>query len=473
MTALVYLLIGIALLVAVVLPQAIARLPLSTPMVLLGLGVVIGLITPDELQWIDPRTETALIEHIAEVTVLVSLMGVGLALDRPFSWRDRSSWRRWAATWKLLLIAMPLCIAAVFGLGWGLLGLTPAAALLLGAALSPTDPVLASDVQVEGPSTEAAGAGDGDGQGGGTPAEQQDGKHQDGEHQDIDEKDEVRFALTSEAGLNDSLAFPFVHAAVMLAVAGSAGGWIFRWLGWELIGKVAIGLLVGIAVGALLGRVAFRAGPRPLRVAEYGDPLLAIAALALSYGAAEIIGGYGFLAVFCAAITLRSLERNAHYQAKMHGVIERLERLLTLAMLLILGFATARGLLAALDWRGVVVALALVLVIRPAAGLLALSMGRPAPADRDRLPDPLRRSVIRQERAAVAFFGVRGIGSIFYLAWALEEYPFGGAGWLWATVTFTIIVSVVLHGVLATPVMDRLERLRERGGQSCRGRRLA
>lgn len=464
MTALVYLLIGVALLAAVVLPQAIARLPLSTPMVLLGLGVGIGLVTPDQLQWIDPRTETALIEHVAEVTVLVSLMGVGLALDRPFSWRDRASWRRWTATWKLLLIAMPLCIAAVFGLGWGLLGLTPAAALLLGAALSPTDPVLASDVQVEGPSTTGDGTETPTAQG--DPAGQDDGD-------DIDEKDEVRFALTSEAGLNDSLAFPFVHAAVMLAVAGSAGGWIFRWLGWELIGKVALGLLVGVAVGALLGRVAFRARPRPLRVAEYGDPLLAIAALALSYGAAEIIGGYGFLAVFCAAVTMRSLERGDQYQAQMHGVIERLERLLTLAMLLIIGFATARGLLAALDWRGVVVALALVLVIRPAAGLLALAVGRPPRADRDRLPDQLRRKVIRQERAAVAFFGVRGIGSIFYLAWALEEHEFTDPNWLWSTVTFTIIVSVVLHGVLATPVMDRLERLRDRGGHACRGGRLA
>jgi NhaP-type Na+/H+ or K+/H+ antiporter len=114
-------------------------------------------------------------EHLTELAVLVALMGVGLALDRPLDLRSWRAWRRWGATWRLLLIAMPLCISGVALLGWGL-GLAPAAAVLLGAVLAPTDPVLASDVQVEGP----------------TPFGESD--------DEIDESDEVRFALTSRLG---------------------------------------------------------------------------------------------------------------------------------------------------------------------------------------------------------------------------------------------------------------------------------
>ncbi len=129
---------------------------------------------------------------------------------------------------------MPLCIAGVALLGWWA-GLAPAAALLLGAALAPTDPVLASDVQVAGPQT--------------------------GDHE-VDETDEVRFTLTSEAGLNDGLAFPFVYAAILLATEGAVSGWWAEWLGWYLIGKVVIGVLVGLVVGWALAQVAFRSRSR-------------------------------------------------------------------------------------------------------------------------------------------------------------------------------------------------------------------
>ena len=118
----------------------------------------------------------------------------------PLRWRDRGSWRAWSPAWRLLGIAMPLTIGAVALLAWGPLGVAAPAALLLGAALSPTDPVLASDVQVEGPTLE-------------------------GEADEIDEEDEVRFALTSEAGLNDGLAFPFVYAAIFLASVGPVSQW--------------------------------------------------------------------------------------------------------------------------------------------------------------------------------------------------------------------------------------------------------
>ena len=183
-----------------------------------------------------------------------------------------------------------------------------------------------------------------------------------------------------------------------------------------------------------------------------GEPLLALAALLTSYGAAELIGGYGFLSVFACAVRLRSSSRGHSYQRAMHGVVERLERLMTLLVLLVLGMAMTRGLLEHLDWRGIVVALALVLVIRPAAGYVALTMFA-----RDEREEG---GLDRGEIAAVAFFGVRGVGSIFYLGYAVTHEHVPDEPWLWSTVAFTIIVSVLLHGVTATPAMARLDARR-------------
>lgn len=430
---LVFLLGGVSLLLAVVLPTVLRRAALSAPLVLIGVGALIGLLPMQGASPFDPREHRAVIEHVAEVTVLIALMGVGLALDRPLSLRDRSGWRRWSSTWKLLGIAMPLTIGGVALLGWWGLGIAPAAALLLGAALAPTDPVLASDVQVEGPSV-------------------------DDDAEEIDEEDEVRFALTSEAGLNDGLAFPFVYAAVFLAGHGAVSGWGLRWLGWELVGKTVIGVAVGVALGWMLGRIAFRSRAQSLRVAETGEPLMALAALLLAYGTSEVAGGYGFLAVFACAMTIRSAERSHDYHALMHQVVERLERLLTLLVLLFLGIGLTHGLLSHLDWRGVVVGLALVFVIRPLSGLLALSVGG------DRMGRNRDLSLGRRERFATAFFGVRGVGSIYYLAYALGLAAFAEERWLWSTVAFTIVLSVIVHGVAVTPVMRALERRRETAG---------
>ena len=369
--------------------------------------------------------------------MLVALMGVGLALDRPLRWRSRESWRAWSPAWRLLGIAMPLTIGAVALLAWGPLGVAAPAALLLGAALAPTDPVLASDVQVEGPTLE-------------------------GDEEEIDEDDEVRFALTSEAGLNDGLAFPFVYAAIFLATLGPVSQWGAGWVAWELVGKVVVGVLVGVAVGWGMARLAFRSPARSLRLAEVGEPLLALAALLLAYGASEVVGGYGFLAVFACALTVRSVERDHDYHRHMHDVIARLETLLTLVVLLGLGFALTNGLLANLDWRGALVGVALVFVIRPVAGWLSFLGHRTQVGS---------RGLDHRERLVVAFFGVRGVGSIYYVAYGAGAAAFSEERWLWSTVGFTIALSVLVHGVLATPVMRRLDRARDDAGRNPGARR--
>ena len=465
---LIYLILGIALLLAAVLPGVLERYAVSAAMVLLVVGVVVGLLPLPEGLDLDPLAIRPQIDRITELAVLVALMGVGLAIDRPLRLRDRKSWARWSPTWRLLAIGMPITIAGVALLGWGL-GLAPAAALLLGATLAPTDPVLAGDVQVGGPRVgpaEPKAEGDGEGGDGGDSAGNAEG---DGDHgrpegvvdeeeaEAVDEEDDVRFALTSEAGLNDGLAFPFVGAALLLAAgtATSLGSWV-GWLAWDLVGKVAIAVVLGTALGWALGRVAFRSRQPTLRLAEQGEPLLAIAALVMAYGLVQVAHGYGFIGVFACGLTLRAAERGHEYHRSMHDVVQRLERLLTLIILLLLGMGLTNGLLGSLDWRGVLVALALVFLIRPVAGVVSLRL-------RPRSPD-LPGGLARKEALAAAFFGVRGVGSLYYLAYAAGHEYFPEERWLWSTVAFAIVVSVVVHGVLATPVMNYLEGRRERAG---------
>ncbi|MEO6019290.1 MAG: cation:proton antiporter [Knoellia sp.] len=430
----IYVALGLALFLAVILPPLLDRFRVNAPIVLVTLGLLLGMLPGFRDLDLDPVRHAKAVLHITEFTVLVSLMGVGLALDRPLSLRDPGSWRSWSPTWRLLGVAMPLCIAGVGLFAWGAFGVAAPAALLLGAALAPTDPVLASDVQVGGPN---------------------DADVQDPEIE-LDEEDEVRFALTSEAGLNDGLAFPFVHAAILLATVGGFSQWGAHWVAWEGIGKIVLGVAVGFVLGWGVARLAFTVRSEQVRFAATGEPLVAIAALLAAYGVAEVVGGYGFLAVFTCAMTIRSFERTKSYHHDMHEVIERLERLLTLVVLLLLGMALTNGLLANLDWKGVALSLALLLVIRPVAGLASFLGHR-----------HLRgvHGFDRRERVVAAFYGVRGIGSLFYLAYAGTHADFPEIRWLWSVIAFTVVVSVYLHGFTAPFAMawqERAEQSRRR-----------
>ncbi|MFG3421422.1 cation:proton antiporter [Micromonospora sp. NPDC049460] len=401
--------VGLGALLAGVLPRVLERRPLSMPIAFLGLGMLV-FVLPTGLPNPDPLAYPEIATHLPEIGVIVALMGAGLKIDRPLSWA------RWSSTWRLLAIAMPVCIAAVALLGWWWAGLVPAAALLLGAALAPTDPVLAADVQV-------------------------------GEPSDVeDSEDEVRFALTSEAGLNDGLAFPFVYAAIAIATTGLApADWLGRWLAVDVLWKVVAGVAGGWLIGWLLGKLFFRA-PSHLRLARHAEGFLALAATFLAYGLVEVVGGYGFLAVFVAARAIRAAERTHEFHSVLHAFAEQIERLLTVMLLLLFGGAVVGGLLAPLTWPAAAVGLALVFVVRPLVGRLSLlgAPGRPA------------------EHWVIALFGIRGVGSFFYLAYATAKTDFAQADLIWATVGLVVIVSVVVHGVAATPVMQLLDSRGER-----------
>jgi NhaP-type Na+/H+ or K+/H+ antiporter len=402
--SLVFAFAGLAALGGALFPRLAGHLPASPPMLFLALGFAVFSL-PLGLMAVDPIERSEVTEYLTEIGVIVSLMGAGLKLDRPLGWCT------WQPTVRLLAITMPLTIllTAVIG-GWGV-GLAPATALLLGAVLAPTDPVLASDVQVGPP--------------GGRP----------------DEEDDLRFALTSEAGLNDALAFPFTNAAVAIALVGTdPSAWLLDWFAVDVVYKLVVGMIGGILVGKLLGVIVFRT-PERLRLASRGEGFVALAGTFLAYGATEVVGGYGFLAVFVAAVVLRRSESDHDFHETLHDFAEQTEQLLMIALVVLLGGAVASGILAPLTWPAALTGLAVLFVVRPLTAWAAL----------------LRTATPKSERAAIAFFGIRGIGSIYYLAYALNAATFSQKDLLWALVAFTVVVSIVVHGSTSTLVTRRLD----------------
>lgn len=396
--------IGAGMLIALVawLPLALRRLPLSLPIICIALGAALFAFAPLDLRPM-PASHPRFTERFTEFVVIIALMGAGLKIDRIFQVP------RWQVTWRLLIITMPLCIGAIVVLGaWA--GLPWLTALLLGAALAPTDPVLAADVQVGPPRT--------------------------------GEEDEVRFGLTSEAGLNDGLAFPFVHLAIALAAFASTGKpWLVDWLTYNVLWEIGAGVVSGWLIGRAFGWLTFKI-PSESKLASTGDGLIAIAATFLSYGLTELIHCYGFLAVFVTALTLRHAHREHEFQREMHDVTEQVERLAMMILLLLFGGALVSGVLAPLTWIDVGLALAVLLVVRPVAGLIGLIGFKAA----------------RSEKLTLAFFGIRGVGSIYYVAYALNHADFPSADRLWAIVALVILLSIVLHGLTVTPIMRRLDR---------------
>ncbi|MBA3048236.1 cation:proton antiporter, partial [Brevundimonas sp.] len=256
------------------------------------------------------------------------------------------------------------------------------------------------------------------------------------------DEDEVRFGLTSEAGLNDALAFPFVHLAILAAAGGLAAGsgladWFTIKVGWKLLAGLGAGLLVGKLLGYLLFRS--RRG-----LSKLADGLIALAATLIAYSVTEMIHGYGFLAVFICALVIRGSERDHDFHQEMHDFSDQIERLLMMLLLVLFGGALANGLLSSLSWTDALIGVVVVFVVRPVAGLIAMTgSGQPW-----------------RERLLLAFLGIRGVGSVYYLAYGVNHGDFGDSERLWAVVGFIILLSIIVHGVTATPLLARLARRR-------------
>jgi NhaP-type Na+/H+ or K+/H+ antiporter len=393
--------LGLVFLSAAVLPRLLRNVLVSLPLVLIAFGALLGWLIMGRFV-ADPVVHGTWVERLAEMAVIISLMSAGLKLDRPIGLK------RWSSTWRLLIITMPICIVVLVVGGHWLLGLPLAAAVLLGAVLAPTDPVLASDVQVGPP-----------GEGG---------------------EDEARFALTSEAGLNDGLAFPFVNLALVIAATGLAGAGLGEWLLVDVLWKIGAGTLMGIAIGHFVSKLVFRFSGWD----AISDGFVAIALTFVAYAATELVHGYGFLAVFAAAVMFRRNERNKVDHKELHDFSEQVERMLMSVLLILFGMALVHGLLDPLGWKGMVLGLFFLLVARPVAGWLGLT-GTSTP---------------RKLRAVIAFYGIRGIGTFYYLAYGLNhaELADGTAREVWAVAAWVVLLSVLLHGTTATFVMQRVDK---------------
>ena len=436
-----FLIVGALLVVMALGESVLLRLPLSTSMLYLAVGFVLG---PGGVAfvYIDPLERAAVLERVTEVAVLISLFSAGLKLRVP--WSDR----RWIAPIRLATISMVVTVALVTGIGVLALGLPLGAAIVLGAVLAPTDPVLASDVQVESPT----------------------------------DRDRLRFSLTGEAGMNDGTAFPFVMLGLGLLGVHELGAWGWRWVAVDLVWAAVAGLGVGWGLGTLVGLLVLYLR-RVHKEAVGSDDFLALGLIALSYGAALLVKGYGFLAVFAAGLALRHIERRATeraggsnapppeldgaaaegkkdeiataadtapaYMAEAAlGFAEQLDRIGEVAVVLLVGTMLSQSTLSPDALWFVPL---LFLVVRP----LAVALGAPM-----RGAPPIQRTL-------TMWFGIRGIGSIYYLAYAIAHgLPEDQARQITALVLSTVAASAVLHGITVTPLMRRYSRKMEAEGAS-------
>jgi NhaP-type Na+/H+ or K+/H+ antiporter len=419
-----FLVVGV-LLVAMALSRSIvARLPLSTAMLYLGAGFALGPYGAGLLH-VDVYEQSAMWERVTEIAILVSLFAAGLKLRTPL--HDG----RWILPVRLATLSMTITVGLVTLLGVFAMGLPVGAAVLLGAILAPTDPVLASDVQV----THAA------------------------------DRDRLRFGLTGEAGLNDGSAFPFVMLGLGLLGLHEMGEMGWRWFAVDLVWAVVSGLGVGAVLGTLVGRLVLHLR-RVHREAVGLDDFLALGLIALAYGAALLVHGYGFLAVFAAGLALRRIELResggeappADVAAAAHstdveeiatdketapaymaqaalGFTEQLERIGEFTVVLLLGGMISWHFLPAVALWFIPL---LFLVIRPLSVYAGLVGSRSTGL----------------QRGMIAWFGIRGIGSVYYLTFAMQHgLPEELSRPLAELVLATVAVSAVAHGISVTPLM--------------------
>jgi len=387
---------GLVVLVGAVLLSLQRGRPFSAALVYLAAGVAIGLLLRGiGFAWYNPIDDAVLFSRAAELAVIVSLFGAGVKLDRALTWRG------WRTPILLLAVAMPLTIIGVALLGAWLVGMSVASAILLGAVLAPTDPVLADDVQVGGP-------------------------------MEREPEDEARFSLTAEAGLNDGLAFPFVMLALIAYERGisQVGTWWLEWLAADFVYAIVVGVVVGAIAGRFIARVTFNVIDRGWLSNPF-DAFIAIGAIFAVYGATELVEGYGFLAVFAAGVAFRRFEADHEVHQRLHEVTLVLEKLAELSVLLLLGSVLPVGGVLELGWPVLLAALGLIVVVRPIAVLVSL------------LPTDLPW----KERLFIAWFGIRGLGSVYYLGFAFAILTPVDARPLFSIVAVAILLSVTMHGI--------------------------
>lgn len=388
---LIFMLLGVIGILMAWLSTELTDKIISFPMVMVALGALIYSL-PLELPDPDPHYHNSIILRLTEISVIISLMGTGLKINKSFSITN------FRVPFLLVLITMVGCIVAVALTGWLLAGFASASALLLGAVFAPTDPVIADEVQVDFHETE--------------------------EHP-------VNFSLTAEAGLNDGMAFPFTWFAVLAASLGfSEGSWVTDWILRDVGYRIIAGGFAGFILGRILAYSLFSL-PERYEFPPIRREFVAIACTLLVYSVVESIHGYGFIAVFVAGLTLRHYEKEHDFHRAMHDFIDQTEKILLAIILVLLGGYAVTHMFSYLSWESVLLVMLFIFIIRPLFGRLAL----------------FNSGLNSKQKMAISFMGMKGVGSLFYLAFALHETAFAQPENLWATAGFLVLASVIIHGV--------------------------
>jgi NhaP-type Na+/H+ or K+/H+ antiporter len=422
-----FLLIGGLLLVMGLTPTVLKRAPITTAIIYLAVGLLVG---PSALNLFhfNPLKESALLEALTEVAVLISLFSAGIKMPVPFKWT------RWRTPILLATVSMTLTVVMVAAFAFYLLGLALGAGILLGAILAPTDPVLATDVQIRHP---------------GDP-------------------DKLRFTLTCEAGMNDGSAFPFVMLGLGLLGLHELGDFGWRWVLVDVVWATGAGIAIGAVGGMALAYFSskLRRAPRP---PELLDDFLGLGLIGVVYGVTVLLHAWGFLAVFAAAIALRQTEMKLAKATFVNALEvqpfaptpvlpddetqplptvskgslifkEHLERLSELVLVMLVG---GMLFLTSWSWEAVGLALFLFVVARPVSVFLGL----------------LGTGTVWRIRAMTGWFGVRGIGSLYYLMYAIQHgLPEPLALKMIELTLIVITLSILVHGLSVKPLMWRFWR---------------
>jgi len=419
---------GLILIVMMLIGTLVTRLPLSGAMIYLGLGIVLSPYGFGVLH-LEPIAQAPSLELVAEAALLISLFSVGLKLEVPML--DR----RWIGPYRLAFLSMAVTVGAIAAIGVVAIGLPTGVAILLGGILAPTDPVLASAIQSRPGS----------------------------------EHDAVRFSLAGEGALNDGTAFPMVLLGLGVMRLHDLGERAWSWWLVDVVWSTIGGMLMGTLIGAFLGKLVIHLRTRH-HSAVGMDEFLSLGVIAVSFGAAQSCLASGFLSVFFAGLALRRVrnfplagtrplprvaaaheqeaEDPATHSHHASGVMaravlgfnEQLERIAELGMVMMIGaMLPAIGSLSSLWWFVPLV----FLVVRPASVVLGMAGAGV----------PLYKQVL------VGWLGIRGIGSIYYLVFALNHgVAKGFASELVSLTLGTVVASILVHGITVQPLMTWYER---------------
>ena len=419
-----FMLVGALLLVMGLTASILKRSPITSAIIYLAVGVLVGP-TALDLFHFNPLKQSALLESLTEVAVLISLFSAGVKMPVPFNFA------RWRAPILLATVSMSVTVAMVTVFAYYVLGMPLGAGVLLGAIVAPTDPVLATDVQIRHP----------------------------GDH------DQLRFTITCEAGMNDGSAFPFVMLGMGLLGLHDLGNFGINWILVDVLWATLAGIAIGVVAGVALARTGWKMRSKPHRH-ELMDDFLGLGLIGVVYGLAVMVNAWGFLAVFFAAVALRQTElkmakaakeafdgSNTQKVARAKGhpapepepaetvsegslvFKEHLERLSEVVLVLLIGGTLYQN---SWTWEAVGLALFLFVVARPASVIVGL----------------LGTQTTWRIRGMTGWFGVRGIGSLYYLMYAIEHgLPEALSLQMIQMTLIVVTLSILLHGTSVKPLM--------------------